>query len=54
VGVGVVDQGNALQSSVLLISNADLTKAQAVPSPALLPAMVGFGLSLIRKRRSID
>jgi hypothetical protein len=53
VGVGVVDQGNALQSSVLVISNADLTKAQAVPSPALLPAMIGFGLSLIRKRRSI-
>jgi hypothetical protein len=53
VGVGVVDQGNALQSSVLLISSADLTTAQAVPSPALLPAMIGFGLSLIRKRRSI-
>jgi hypothetical protein len=53
VGVGIVDQGDALNSSALSISNADLTPAQAVPSPALLPAMIGFGLSLIRKRRSI-
>jgi hypothetical protein len=53
VGVGVVDQEDILNSSVLSISNADLTKTQAVPSPALLPAMIGFGLSLIRKRRSI-
>jgi hypothetical protein len=53
VGMGVVDQGDAVKSSVLLISNADLSKAQAVPSPALLPAMIGFGLSLIRKRRSL-
>jgi hypothetical protein len=54
VGAWVIDQDDAVKSSVLLISNADLTTAQAVPSPALLPAMVGFGLSLIRKRRSID
>jgi hypothetical protein len=53
VGVGVVDQVNTIKSSVLVISNADLTKVQTVPSPALLPAMIGFGLSLIRKRRSI-
>jgi hypothetical protein len=54
VGAWVIDQDDAVKSSVLLISNADLTTAQAVPSPALLPGLIGFGLSLIRKRRSID
>ncbi len=53
VGFGVVDQDEVLKSSVLAITNAELTPAAAIPSPALLPGMIGFGLSLIRKRRSV-
>jgi hypothetical protein len=53
VGVGVVDQKDFVNSSVLSITNAQLTPAVAIPSPALLPGMIGFGLSLIRKRRSV-
>jgi hypothetical protein len=52
VGVGVVDRVDNLNSSVLTITDANLSNATAVPSPALLPGMIGFGLSLIRKRRS--
>jgi hypothetical protein len=52
VGVGVVDQNDFVNSSVLTITDASLSKATAVPSPALLPGMIGFGLSLMRKRRS--
>jgi hypothetical protein len=51
VGVGVVDQDNSVNSSKLTISNAQLTPAAAIPTPAMLPGMIGFGLSLIRKRR---
>lgn len=53
VGFGVIDQKDVLASSALAISNVDLTPATtAIPTPALLPGMIGFGLSLIRKRRS--
>jgi hypothetical protein len=48
IGIGVVDNNDFIASSALQIGNADY---KAVPTPALLPALVGFGVAALRKRK---
>lgn len=48
VGVGIVDLGDTLDSAQLQISNVDFTP---VPSPAMLPGLIGVGLGMLRKRK---
>jgi hypothetical protein len=48
VGIGVLDDADVTTSSALQVGNADY---KAVPTPALLPALVGFGVAALRKRK---
>jgi hypothetical protein len=48
-GIGTVDVEDVTGPSVLSLSNANF---QAVPSPALLPGLVGLGVSVLRKRKT--
>lgn len=48
-GVGVVDRDDVLGDSTLTLSNADFTP---VPTPALLPGLMGLALGVVCKRRS--
>jgi hypothetical protein len=51
-GIGIVDIGETAGDSSLLLSNATFTPAAtAVPTPALLPGLIGLGLSAMRKRK---
>jgi hypothetical protein len=52
VAIGVVDVNDAFSSSILTVSNADMSAA-AVPTPALLPGLVGLGLGVLRKRKLV-
>jgi hypothetical protein len=47
-GIGVVDIKDIDGASSLSISNADF---KAVPTPALLPGLVGLGVSMLRRRK---
>ncbi len=47
--IGVVDVNDDQGDSVLALSTGDF---QAVPTPGLLPALLGFGVSCWRRRRS--
>jgi hypothetical protein len=47
-GVGTVDVNDGFGASTLSISNADF---RAVPTPALLPGLVGLGVSVLRRRK---
>lgn len=49
IGIGIVDVGDATGSSGLTISNANV---EAIPTPALLPGLIGLGLGVVRKRKS--
>ena len=49
IGLGVVDVGDYGVTSALQVSNFQYT---AVPTPAMLPGLVGLGLGLLRKRKS--
>jgi hypothetical protein len=46
-GIGVVDVNDTVGASTLSISNANFTP---VPTPALLPGIIGLGVSVLRKR----
>lgn len=46
--IGVVDIGDYSGNSDLKISNADLTP---IPTPALLPGLIGMGIGVLRKRK---
>jgi hypothetical protein len=51
-GIGIADLGDITGDSSLLLSNATFTpSATAVPTPALLPGLIGLGLSAMRKRK---
>lgn len=49
VGIGVVDVEDTVASSVLNVSDATLTP---IPTPAMLPGLIGFGLTMLCKRKS--
>jgi hypothetical protein len=50
--IGIVDISDNEGDSSLLLSNATFTTAAtAVPTPALLPGLIGLGLSAMRKRK---
>lgn len=49
VGIDVVDVEDTVASLVLNVSDATLTP---VPTPAMLPGLIGFGLTMLRKRKS--
>jgi hypothetical protein len=50
--IGIVDLGDTAGDSSLSLSNATFTPtATAVPTPALLPGLVGLGLAAMRKRK---
>jgi hypothetical protein len=51
IAIGVVDQTDFINSSVLNISNAQLVP---IPTPALLPGLIGLGLSVWRKRKEVE
>lgn len=48
-GIGTVDMVDKFGASTLSLSNANF---QAVPTPALLPGLVGLGISVLRKRKT--
>jgi hypothetical protein len=48
IAIGVADVGDYTNSSKLAISGAAIN---AVPTPALLPGLIGFGVAALRKRR---
>jgi hypothetical protein len=48
VAIGVVDVNEAINSSRLTVSNANFTP---VPTPALLPGMIGLGWRVLSRRR---
>ncbi len=48
ISIGVFDQDDVVNSSVLSVSNAQYI---AVPTPALLPGLVGMGLATLRRHR---
>jgi hypothetical protein len=48
IGLGVVDIGDVAVTSALQLSNFQYT---AIPTPAMLPGLVGLGLGLLRKRK---
>jgi len=50
IGIGVVDDTDVATSSALQIGNASST-ATVVPTPALLPGLIGFGVAALRKRK---
>jgi hypothetical protein len=50
-GIGIVDIGDTTGDSSITLSNATFTSATAVPTPALLPGLIGLGLSAMRKRK---
>jgi hypothetical protein len=49
LGFGVVDVGDALVASALQI---DDVQVNSIPTPALLPGLVGLGLGVLRKRKA--
>lgn len=51
VAIGVLDIGNAFNSSTLTVNNAALTAAP-VPTPALLPGLVALGWRVAKRRRT--
>jgi hypothetical protein len=51
IAIGVVDVNDTSGSSQLTVNNADLT---AVPTPALLPGLIAWGLRSGLKRRRIS
>jgi hypothetical protein len=51
-GIGIVDRGDTFGDSSLFLRNATFTTAATpVPTPALLPGLIGLGLSAMRKRK---
>ncbi len=53
IGLGVVDVGDFTNTSALQLRNFRYTALPtAIPTPALLPGLVGLGLGLLRKRKS--
>jgi hypothetical protein len=48
ISIGVFEQDDVANSSVLSLSNAQYA---AVPTPALLPGLVGMGLAALRRHR---
>jgi len=49
---GVVDVGDYVGNSPLLISSADYGNATPIPTPALLPGLIGMGVAAWRKRKA--
>jgi hypothetical protein len=49
-GIGTVDVIDGNEASTLSITNASAATA-AVPTPALLPGLIGVGVSMLRKRK---
>ncbi|MFZ4641174.1 MAG: PTPA-CTERM sorting domain-containing protein [Nodosilinea sp.] len=56
ISIGVFDQDDVANSSVLSLSNAQYTSASttAVPTPALLPGLIGMGAAMLRRSRTKD
>lgn len=50
IGIGVLDIDDSNGESLLALSNANYTAA-AVPTPALLPGLIGMGVAAFRKKR---
>jgi hypothetical protein len=52
IAIGVVDVDDLVGSSILTVNNANFT---AVPTPALLPGLIAWGLrSSLKRRRSLN
>lgn len=51
IAIGVIDQTDFIGSSVLNVSNAQLIP---IPTPALLPGLIGLGLGVWRKRKEVE
>lgn len=49
LGSNLLDQRNASQTA----SYVEFTNARAIPTPALLPGVIGVGLGLLRKRQQL-
>jgi len=50
--IGIVDIGDIEGDSTLSLTNAQYDPAAAaIPTPALLPGLIGFGMSIVRKRK---
>lgn len=50
-GIGIVDTSDTLGDSTLTLSNSDFTP---VPTPALLPGLIGMGVATVRRRKRQD
>lgn len=50
--IGVVDIGDYSGNSVLTLSNTDL--ATPIPTPALIPGLIGLGFGAFRRRKIMD
>ncbi len=51
IGFGVVDVRDGRTDSALLVDDVSLTSTTPIPTPALLPGLVGMGVAALRKRR---
>jgi hypothetical protein len=49
IGIGVIDDSDVITSSALQIGNAPVNP---IPTPALLPGLIGFGISVLRRRQA--
>jgi len=46
--IGIVDIGDTAGDSILSLNGASY---EPIPTPALLPGLIGFGMSIVRKRK---
>jgi hypothetical protein len=49
IGIGLIDSNDTVTSSALSLGNASYTSV--IPTPALLPGLIGFGVAALRKRK---
>ncbi len=56
ISIGVFDQDDVTTSSVLSVNNAQYTTGpiNPIPTPALLPGLVGMGMAALRRNKTKD